>query len=564
MTGQENFSWFLTLKSGLIHGFIPGHLRGNLSAFMNFSKQQLWERFKKYYTEFPTLGLALDLSRMNFDDSFFSQMQPRLQTACEAMAQLEKGAIANPDEQRMVGHYWLRNPALAPTSEIRSEIEGTVAAILEFAGQVHGGSVRGAKGTFKNILLIGIGGSALGPQFVSNALRNPATDKMRLVTFDNTDPDGMDRALAEIGSGLGETLCLVVSKSGGTKETRNGMLEAKWAYERVGLAFERHAVAITQAGSELDKVAAGDKWIRAFPMWDWVGGRTSELSAVGLLPAALQGFDIVALLSGAKACDEITRARDVKSNPAAQMALMWFSSGNGTGSKSMVILPYKDRLELFSKYLQQLVMESLGKERDLSGNKVNQGLTVFGNKGSTDQHAYVQQLRDGLNNFFVTFIEVLLDREGPSHAVEPCTTSGDFLAGFYLGTRQALFEKERESLTVVVNSISAFSVGVLIALFERAVGLYASMINVNAYHQPGVEAGKKAAAGIVQLKVRIANLLLESRTAPLSVLEIARKLEAEDELEIIFKVCEHLAANPSSSIQKVLGSSPFENRYHGV
>ena len=100
------------------------------------------------------------------------------------------------------------------------------------------------------------------------------------------------------------------------------------------------------------------------------------------------------------------------------LALMWFYAGNGRGEKDMVILPYKDRLMLFSKYLQQLVMESLGKERDLEGNIVHQGIAVYGNKGSTDQHAYVQQLRDGVLNFFVTFIEVRQDRPGRRFEVE--------------------------------------------------------------------------------------------------------------------------------------------------
>ena len=113
-------------------------------------------------------------------------------------------------------------------------------------------------------------------------------------------------------------------------------------------------------------------------MWDWVGGRTSELSAVGLLPAALQGLDIAGLLAGAKACDAITRQPDISNNPAAQLALMWFYVGNGKGEKDMVVLPYKDRIELFSRYLQQLVMESIGKERDLNGTIVNQGMAEIG------------------------------------------------------------------------------------------------------------------------------------------------------------------------------------------
>ena len=127
-----------------------------------------------------------------------------------------------------------------------------------------------------------------------------------------------------------------------------------------------------------------------FPMWDWVGGRTSETSSVGLLPAALQGIDIKGLLDGARACDQVTRSKSFEDNPAAQLACMWHYAGEGHGKKDMVILPYKDRLELFSKYLQQLVMESIGKEYDLDENLVNQGIAVYGNKGSTDQHAYIQ------------------------------------------------------------------------------------------------------------------------------------------------------------------------------
>src|SRR5438445_680227 len=227
-------------------------------------------------------------------------------------------------------------------------------------------------------------------------------------------------------------------------------------------------------------------------MWDWVGGRTSEMSPVGLLPAALQGVEIDLLLSGAKACDDITRENNVKTNPSVQLSLAWHYSGNGKGIKDMVILPYKDRLELFSRYLQQLIMESLGKELDLDGNVVHQGIAVYGNKGSTDQHAYIQQLRDGLNNFFVTFIEVLKDRDNYSLFVEPNVTSGDYLNGFRLGTRSAQYEKNRESITITLEEVSAFSVGVLIALYERAVGYYASMININAYHQPGVEAALAA------------------------------------------------------------------------
>src|SRR6202040_3661643 len=121
----------------------------------------------------------------------------------------------------------------------------------------------------------------------------------------------------------------------------------------------------------------------------------------------------------------------------------------GKGQKDMVVLPYKDRLLLFSRYLQQLVMESLGKRLNLKGERVDQGINVFGNKGSTDQHAYVQQLRDGVNNFFVIFIRVL-ESGGANVEVEPGVTPGDYLHGFLLGTREALFENDRESITITV------------------------------------------------------------------------------------------------------------------
>jgi glucose-6-phosphate isomerase len=296
-------------------------------------------------------------------------------------------------------------------------------------------------------------------------------------------------------------------------------------------------------------------------MWDWVGGRTSELSPVGLLPSALQGFNITDLISGAYECDRITRTQNVKTNPACLLALAWFNSGNGKGTKNMVILPYKDCLELFSKYLQQLVMESLGKERDLSGNVVNQGITVLGNKGATDQHSYIQQLRDGLNDFFVTFIEVLNDGCGTNLAVEPNVTSGDFLEGFYLGTRQALAEKGRESITITIRESSTFSVGMLIALFERAVGFYASLVNINAYHQPGVEAGKKAAANIIQLQIKILALLAQRQNQAFTVFEIAKGIGADEEIESIFKICEHLSANPGRKIQKSTGNALLDSRY---
>ena len=502
-----------------------------------------WEKFTQYYLSLPELDFALDVSRIDFGDGFLAEMEPRIQTAFKAMAELEAGAIANPDEGRMVGHYWLRNSALAPQPELAADIEKCLTDIKQIAADVHTGKLVGASGSFKNCLIIGIGGSALGPQFVADALGCPRGDKMALHYFDNTDPDGIDRTLAALDGQLGETLAVVISKSGGTAETRNGMLEAQAAYKAAGLDFAKHAIAITGDGSKLDKIADTEGWLTRLPMWDWVGGRTSELAAVGLLPAALQGLNIDGMLEGAAAMDAATRNTDTAKNPAALLALMWYHATDGKGAKDMVVLPYKDRLMLFSKYLQQLVMESLGKEFDLDGKTVNQGIAVYGNKGSTDQHAYVQQLREGVHNFFVTFIEVLKDRAGGSIEVEDGTTSGDFLQGFYLGTRDALYENGRQSITITITEVTPQAVGQLIALFERAVGLYANLIHVNAYHQPGVEAGKKAAASVLEIEMQVIDLLRNNKGESLNSATISQHLALESHTETIFKILNRLVAN---------------------
>ncbi len=517
---------------------------------------ELWKRYQAHLCRVPAVGLTLDVSRMRFEDGFFTRMAPAMDRAYQAMDALEKGAIANPDEDRMVGHYWLRDPDLAPTPELKKEIVDTVAAIKAFAAGVHSGSIKPPSAAkFTRVLSIGIGGSALGPEFVSDALGDPTTDAMTVHFLDNTDPDGFAREFARLGETLGETLCVVISKSGGTPETRNGMLAAADAFKAAGLDFAKHAVAITGSGSKMDKVAESEGWLARFPMWDWVGGRTSELSAVGLLPAALQGIDIAGMLAGAALCDAATRIHDTPKNPAALLALMWYHVTGGKGLKDMVVLPYKDRLLLFSRYLQQLVMESLGKRLDLDGKRVDQGISVYGNKGSTDQHAYVQQLRDGVNNFFLTFIRVLEDG-GKGVEVEPGVTPGDYLHGFLLGTREALYENDRESVTISVPRVDAKTVGVLIALFERTVGLYATLVNINAYHQPGVEAGKKAAATILDLQHKaIAALSNDPRTAD----QIASAAGATDSAETIFQVLEHLAAN--GRVRAVGDGSPGETTF---
>jgi glucose-6-phosphate isomerase len=257
----------------------------------------------------------------------------------------------------------------------------------------------------------------------------------------------------------------------------------------------------------------------------------------------------------------LTRVPEVRRNPAALLAMAWHAAGGGRGAKDMVILPYKDRLALFSRYLQQLVMESLGKERDLAGAVVHQGIAVYGNKGSTDQHAYVQQLREGVPNFFATFIAVAKDRAGAELEVEPGVTSGDYLSGLLHGTRRALYENGRGSVTITVPEMAPRTVGMLIALYERAVGFYATLVNVNAYHQPGVEAGKKAAGGVLELQRKIVSALKASGSAGATVEQLAAS-SGDD--ETAFAILEHLAANPGRGVARTPGKTPFDAVYRWV
>lgn len=535
---------------------------------------ELWQRYRRHLCDVPSIGMRLDISRMGFDDSpaclgaFLESMAAPIERALDAMEKLEAGARANADEDRMVGHYWLRSPELAPDESIRSDIEKTISAVKQFARAVSSGEVTPSSGdAFYIVLVIGIGGSALGPQLLIDALGT--TEDSVIVRFlDNTDPDGIDRVIAELDETLAQTLTIVMSKSGGTRETRNTMLEVTAAYKRAGLDFAKHAVAVTCKGSALADQAAKESWLRVFEIWDWVGGRTSITSAVGLLPAALLGADVDAFLAGARECDAVTRQRDVAANPAALLALMWHHAGGGKGSRNMVVLPYRDRLRLFGQYLQQLVMESTGKLRDRDGGTVHHGLTVYGNKGSTDQHAFVQQLREGPDDYFATFIGFIQSRDRESIDVEEGVTTGDYLNAFLLGTRDALTDAGHPSLMISFEKLDAYSLGALIALFERAVGLYAELVNVNAYDQPGVEAGKEAAESVLVLQREVLALLAKRAGSALTVEEIADGIGRLDAMETIHHVLEHAAANrhsrlagPDHGIKRISGDDPLAAKF---
>ncbi|WP_320676830.1 glucose-6-phosphate isomerase [Prochlorococcus sp. MIT 1300] len=515
-------------------------------SFPDFSSgnvQSQWQRYCELLWYHEDLELWLDISRMDINSLTLEELRPSFKEAFKAMEELEKGAVANKDENRQVGHYWLRTPGIAPNSDVTKSIEDGIDQIDSFSKAVLDGTIQSGNGQpFNSVLWIGIGGSGLGPVLMVEALQKNEQG-LPFYFVDNVDPQGIAEAITSLGDAITNTLFVVVSKSGGTPEPRIAMEQFRNHLQKVGGNWSSQAVAITMIDSRLDQLAKQENWLETFDLPDWVGGRTSITSAVGLLSGGLIGCNIREFLVGASQMDEATRLPETFKNPAALMAAAWWKAGEGNGIRDMVVLPYKDRLEVFSRYLQQLVMESLGKKYDRSGNVVSQGLAVYGNKGSTDQHAYVQQLRDGIDNFFVTFIEILDDS---SHLpILNNESPGDFLSGFLQGTRLALSEGGRQSITITLRSLNSRTLGALIALFERTVGLYAELIDINAYHQPGVEAGKLAAADILSLQERIEQLLSDGVTRSLS--NVQQAIEC-DSIESVFLIIRHLVLNNSEYV----------------
>ena len=434
----------------------------------------------------PVSGFTLDIAGMELGSAGWAELQAPLARAHAEMQKIERGEIKNPDEKRAVTHFSDRL-TYAESAQFRD--------VEAFAREIVAG------GEIEQVLINGIGGSALGPQLLQMAINGPYWNELgrsarrgypKLYFVDNTDPAGLVDALAVLD--LRRSLVVTISKSGGTQETKHNLLALEAAYAATGVDFAGHAVAVTMLDSELDRYAKAKGWRKVFPMAESIGGRTSETNIVGHVPAALTGSDFASFVAGGRHMDQLTRAADPAQNPAYRLAAAWYLAGNGRGDRNMVVVPYSDRLGLMGKYLQQLVMESLGKEKDLDGRVVHQGLTVYGNKGGTDAHAYIQQLNDGRDDFFATFIEVLQD--AAQYPIGDGFTMGDYLHGFKDGLVRALRQKQRRVSEITLTAADPFNLGMLIALYERTVAVYAELIHVNAFHQPGVQAYKKASAGV--------------------------------------------------------------------
>ena len=497
--------------------------------------------------------IYFDFSKAYIAEVPIDKHMEMMDRALKDLEELEAGKTVNKEEDRMVGHYWLRDPEAAPSSEIESEIMDSIRELQSFSSGILEGKIVNENGeSFIGMIYAGIGGSALGPQLVCDALKNK--DSFRIMFLDNTDPQSIYELIMDLGDDLQRYLIVSVSKSGGTRETANIQNELSGAFIKKGWSFSSNAVAITVKDSKLDRQAEAEGWLKVFHIWDWVGGRTSVSSAVGLLPMLLLKRNAERFLAGLRFADQTGRKAN---NPILLMALDIYLGKEEAGKNQLVILPYKDRLHLFAKYLQQLIMESLGKEFYKNGRLCHEGIAVYGNKGSSDQHSYLQQLFDGPDNFSVNFINVR-DSGGLTEFLPDGNLSADYLQAFSLGTAKALYAKGRNSAAISIPEVDEFCLGFLIGVYERIVSFHGSFAGINAYHQPAVEKGKKAAAEMILQKNRILEVLRKEKEKGFSAEELAEILEA-DKAEI-FSLLEYISGVDIYRVERIRKTDDMDYR----
>lgn len=457
-------------------------------------------------------GLYADLTKQQLDDEVLAALialaeEMDLKAAMDAQF---SGAAINQSENRPALHTALRaRPEQVP--EIAREAAGTMGDILDLAEAVRRGDWRGATGdAITDVVHIGIGGSHLGPELAVEALANAGSGGPRIHFVANIDA----RALASAIAGLNpeRTLFVIVSKSFSTLETRvNAQSARAWFLERMGSldAIANHFVAISTNLSAADEF--GIPAANVYPMWDWVGGRYSVWSPVGV-PLALAigraGFND--FLAGARALDEHFRSAPFPENLPVLMALAGIWHYNFLGVTNQAILPYSERLRLLPDFLQQLIMESNGKSvhQDGSDVAVHTMPIVWGGRGTNGQHAYHQLLHQGTRSFTADFIVVA--GNGAENLAGAADEHHRWLNANALAQSQAMLLGQnsedahkrvrpgKASTTIVLPALTPGALGALIALYEQIVFCQGVIWDINSFDQWGVELGKRLAVPIFE------------------------------------------------------------------
>ena len=363
------------------------------------------------------------------------------------------------------------------------------------------------QGMFVYVLVLGFGGSALGGMAVCEALLKPYWNMLpaekrnnypRIFFLDNVDPDEINGLLDLLD--LKKTLVNVITKSGSTAETMSQFMILKDRLEsELGDNYVRHIVATTDKNVGILRQISNEEGYKTFVIPDDVGGRFSVFSAVGLLPLALAGIDIEDLVQGVKDMDLALKNTDIHHNIAAQNALIHYLMDTKKGKNIVVMMPYSSRLKYVSDWFVQLWAESLGKEYDNSGNKVNIGPTPLKALGATDQHSQIQLYNEGPNNKIINFIRV---KEFDTTLEIPKIF--EFTGVGYLGgktvnslinaeadaTKVALVDYKRPNVTISIDKVNAYNMGQLLYMLEVQTAIIGELYNINTFNQPGVEQAK--------------------------------------------------------------------------
>jgi glucose-6-phosphate isomerase len=455
-------------------------------------------------------GVFLDLSKQSWSLAGFDAALNLARAADVegARARLFGGEIVNPTEKRPALHMALRARSdagfRAQGQDVMAEVESVRQRMAAFARGVRGGAIVAADGApFTSILHIGIGGSDLGPRLVWDALR-PLKSAIDVKFVTNVD--GEDFALATATLDPARTLVVVASKTFTTQETMANAHAAKaWLAAAVG--EDKAGSQMAAVSTALDKTAAlGISDDRVFGFWDWVGGRYSLWSSVGLSCAVALGWEVFdAMLAGAAAMDGHVREAPLEQNLAVLLGLAQVYNRNGLGRASRSVVPYAHRLRRLPSFLQQLEMESNGKSTALGGEPALHATApvVFGGEGSNVQHAYFQGMHQGTDIVPTEIVAIAKSGDGAPDAQAKLLSNALAQAeALMVGRDEApitarLFAGNRPSTTILLDQLTPESFGALIALYEHKTFVEGVIWDIDSFDQWGVELGKEMANAIL-------------------------------------------------------------------
>ncbi|KAH0792041.1 Glucose-6-phosphate isomerase [Histomonas meleagridis] len=483
-------------------------------------------------------GFRLDIHFENVFKSIpdvMAEQQPKIEKALKLIERMENGEIVNhtavvaESEDRQVDHYNLRmveekvkGKSLAHTLKLWEET-------LDFARKVESGEIKPSNADkYETIIFNGIGGSYLGPLMLIIAkygmdYNTTANLPFKIYFISNTDSDMYHQIVKSIN--IEKSIMVHLSKSGTTSETAGNMHTWMSMCESKNLPVGEHNACVTIADSLLDKIAKDKKFIRDWHMEIDTGGRTSVCSEIGMVPCAFAHLDFAAFIKGMSHMDCLTRRPT--ENPAALLAAIIDKNSQINGFKNMIVLCYSEFMREYAHYLQQLYMESLGKEYKVDGTEARVGQTVFGGVGTGEQHSFMQQVQKGLGDCFVRLIS--FEKRENDYYNAQAGSMGRQLLAFLKGTEKALLKNKRPFITSSFHERNEFTFGMMIALEERIVSFLAAFMDINAYDQPGVQDGKLAASGVNKISAEIVKKLAEKPNVKGTAAEVLKQLAIEGE-----------------------------------